>query len=541
MPSGTRLASHPVPERGSPRPGRSAEESAPDSRDQVAAARARATCALAMAARPPTCGEISRCGSVPQRTVGAAAAPGRRRRGPPKPTGAELGQQGVGVHDGPPGHVDQQRAVLHPGQEAGVHQAPGLVGERHDQHDHVGPGSRSGSSSMACTPSRADRATRITSTSNGSQPRLDRLADRAVPDEQHRAVGQRRAPPVGFHSTPVLGADELAGRRAARTGSASARARRWRCRGCRDRCTASRPSGTRAAMLSTPADSICTTCRLRHPGQHVAHAGAQLRTARRRTPPRPRCVGHVLGRVDHLVAQPVGQLAEVGGVEGQPDEGIGHAADPTTRPGQQRAVPGHGAGVGQRGHLVDDRPAAGAASSAAARQSSAKAGSNASGPRSASSRHQLGQQLPLPLHRSHPVLGLHHVVRRDPLEHRHLQPGPLRAPPGRRGSARTGPSRGGERRRLHGPAEAADQVAGQVLQRGQAAPAAVVRRARPACIAAQPGQRLVEPVVVGVGQVPARARSPRPPDRPGGSARPDPRRHRPRRRGRSRRRRRPGP
>ena len=152
-----------------------------------------------------------------------------------------------------------------------------------------------------------------------------------------------------------------------------------------------------------------------------------------------------------------------------------------------------------------------AASSAASAKSSRKAGSSAVAPPRPDRLEQLGEQRALPLHQLEPVLGAHHVVGGDPLEHGdllrglvgHDQVGPWRT---------SGPSPycapGG---RVHAAAEDPDQVAGEVLQRGEAAPAAVVRR--------DPGhdptartraERLLEHVVVGrVGEVPVAHGRPR--------------------------------
>ena len=65
-----------------------------------------------------------------------------------------------------------------------------------------------------------------------------------------------------------------------------------------------------------------------------------------------------------------------------------------------------------------------------------------------------------------------------------------------------GPRVGVERGLLDGSAEAADQVAGEVLERAQRRAAAVVGRRRPAALGPQPGQGVLELVVGGVRQVP---------------------------------------
>ena len=62
---------------------------------------------------------------------------------------------------------------------------------------------------------------------------------------------------------------------------------------------------------------------------------------------------------------------------------------------------------------------------------------------------------------------------------------------------------------LDAAAEDPDQVAGEVLQGGEAAPAAVVRRARPGGHRADPAERLVEQLVGGRGEVPVPHRLPR--------------------------------
>ena len=155
-------------------------------------------------------------------------------------------------------------------------------------------------------------------------------------------------------------------------------------------------------------------------------------------------------------------------------------------------------------------------------------------------RDQLGEQLALPDHRLDPVVGLHHVVRGDPLEHRDLQAGLLRDDEVG-GVAHERPVAGVERRVLHGAAEPADQVAGEVLQRGQRAAGAVVRRLRPAADRPQTGERLVEERRRSRRGGTRSAPSPRPRRGRSSPGRPGRRPRRPRCRGRSRRRRRRGP
>ena len=113
---------------------------------------------------------------------------------------------------------------------------------------------------------------------------------------------------------------------------------------------------------------------------------------------------------------------------------------------------------------------------------------------------ELAQQLALAGHDGQPVLGLHDVVGGDPLEHQHLQPGAPRHDQvglvaDERSRAR---GVGGV---LDRTAETTDQVAGEVLQRGERGPAAVVGRVRPGAHRAQVGEDLVELVVGDAGQV----------------------------------------
>jgi hypothetical protein len=114
---------------------------------------------------------------------------------------------------------------------------------------------------------------------------------------------------------------------------------------------------------------------------------------------------------------------------------------------------------------------------------------------------QVGQQLPLAGHGQDPVVGLHHVVGGDALEHRHLGAGVIRHDQvGLVAHPRARVRREGRRARLLG--EAADHVAGEVLQGRQRAAATVVRRRRPGPDGTEPCQRPVEGVFVGVGEVP---------------------------------------
>ena len=77
------------------------------------------------------------------------------------------------------------------------------------------------------------------------------------------------------------------------------------------------------------------------------------------------------------------------------------------------------------------------ASSAAARQSSAKIRSRASAPRSSSASTSSASRSRWWCHRGDPVVGLHDVVGRDALEHARSRARSRPAPPGRRGSGRT--------------------------------------------------------------------------------------------------------
>ena len=242
-----------------------------------------------------------------QSGLSPAAARGRprRRRRVIRPV-SQRRDQGVGDHDRAAGDVDQERAVLHPGQEAPRRPGPRVssvsgttstttsavgqqVGQLVDRRvRRRGPSARP-------APPRPRRA---------RSRRLDRLADRAVPDDQHPLVGQRR-PPARAPLAPRPGARTKLGYAAQRRpGSGSARARRSRCRGCRGRCTAVTPSRhVPAGCCRRPAVSVWTTRSARHPRQHLADRPADSGTAGRRTRPRHRSSGTCSGRVDHLVAQ----------------------------------------------------------------------------------------------------------------------------------------------------------------------------------------------------------------------------------------------
>ena len=120
-----------------------------------------------------------------------------------------------------------------------------------------------------------------------------------------------------------------------------------------------------------------------------------------------------------------------------------------------------------------------AGSSAAASKSARKGASSTPGRRRADRLDEVGQHPALPVQDREPVLGPHHQVRRDALEHRDLQRGLL----GHHQVGRVADQRPVAERRPGGGrgavAEAADQPGGQVLQRRETGPAAVVRRPRP--------------------------------------------------------------
>ena len=152
-----------------------------------------------------------------------------------------------------------------------------------------------------------------------------------------------------------------------------------------------------------------------------------------------------------------------------------------------------------------------AASSAAAAQSSANGRSRWSGPGRGERLDQLGEQLALPRHRPDPVVGLHHVVGGDALEHRHLDRVLLGhdevggvAQRTARGTPRTSPP---------GPPPQNRPIRSLVrfFSAASAAPAPVVRRRRASEPTARSrAERRVEAVVVGVGEVPVARRPPRP-------------------------------
>ena len=79
------------------------------------------------------------------------------------------------------------------------------------------------------------------------------------------------------------------------------------------------PDGTRSRMLSTPAVSVCTTSQPRHPRHHLGDGGPDL-VGRHVERDVADAVGHVLGGIDHLVAQAGRRIIEDVGLERQPDQ-----------------------------------------------------------------------------------------------------------------------------------------------------------------------------------------------------------------------------
>ena len=137
---------------------------------------------------------------------------------------------------------------------------------------------------MACTPSRAERATRVTVVSNGSS-----RASMASPIAPYPTISTdlsaRAGRHRGFHSRRSWARTNSGMPRSddrIRVSVSSAVELSWMPRPLH-RVT---PSGICERTLSTPADSVCTTSRLDHPGQHVGDAAPPRRTASRRTRPR---------------------------------------------------------------------------------------------------------------------------------------------------------------------------------------------------------------------------------------------------------------
>ena len=135
--------------------------------------------------------------------------------------------------------------------------------------------------------------------------------------------------------------------------------------------------------------------------------------------------------------------------------------------------------VGQAGDLVDHDACASGVVRRPGRSRARNAGSRPSAPCFQIASNSSCEQGPLALHQVEPVLGTHHVVGGDPLQHGDLVQGLRRGRRGRRCGARADHSpwaaSGGA---VHAAAEDADQVAGEVLQRGEGTPAPVVRRHR---------------------------------------------------------------
>ncbi len=127
--------------------------------------------------------------------------------------GLRLGEQGLGVDDRAAGDVDQQRAVLHAGQEVRAGQAPRLLREGRGQHHHVGLGQqlRQGGERVHGTALRLAGGACDASDPRdleGREPVLDGAADGPVTDDQDGPVGERRTesgPPLAA----VLASDEV--------------------------------------------------------------------------------------------------------------------------------------------------------------------------------------------------------------------------------------------------------------------------------------------------------------------------------------------
>ena len=85
--------------------------------------------------------------------------------------------------------VHEQRAVAHAGEQGGVEELLGLRRERSEHDDGVGLPDEGGQLVSAVHAVAVHGARRpMTVTPNGSSRRLDRVADRAEPDDQHAAA-----------------------------------------------------------------------------------------------------------------------------------------------------------------------------------------------------------------------------------------------------------------------------------------------------------------------------------------------------------------
>ena len=212
---------------------------------------------------------------------------------------------------------------------------------------------------MACTPSRADARDPDDRALERRQAGLDGRADRAVPDQQHLAVGQRP------------------GASRASTRAGPGRARTAAPRAATARTSVSTSSAVEVSWMPRPLHSVTPggtarrgCCRRRRSGsaRSAARSSAGSRRATSgptayggtKTSTSPTEPGTARRWVDHLVGQRRRRVAELGRVERQPDQR--HARQPPRPPRalpHQPVVPGDRAGVGERGDLVDDRPAAG--------------------------------------------------------------------------------------------------------------------------------------------------------------------------------------
>ena len=180
--------------------------------------------------------------------------------------GLQRGDQVVGHHDRTTRDVDQQRALASSG--TGTPRPPARASRSCRARSGsprrpaaAGPGR----SAIACTPSRAVRATRSTSTSNGSS-----LASMSRPMSPYPTISTvlsaSDVPPALVPRLCVLVATNPGCRAATRASGSAPAPPSTRC-GCRGRCRAARPSGTSLRMWSTPAVSVCTTFEPRHPAR----------------------------------------------------------------------------------------------------------------------------------------------------------------------------------------------------------------------------------------------------------------------------------
>ena len=111
----------------------------------------------------------------------------------PEPARRGLGGHGLGIQHRAAPHVHDQGAVGQQGQPAGIEQPAGLVSQRRDQDDDVGPGQQQVQVSSGVHVLGGPRLARHLDHLGlaGAQPPVQRCADRAVPGDQHAAAGQR--------------------------------------------------------------------------------------------------------------------------------------------------------------------------------------------------------------------------------------------------------------------------------------------------------------------------------------------------------------